>query len=133
MELKGRAYCGLALQIESQRIDAMKRSLYLAVALAIVTVAFWFYLPHADAQPTATPAQPSDAQQAAAEQQARIDQYNQLVRQQEDRARRTESLLERQEKLMDNQEKAFARFEKILDTWEQQQKQYQTYLESLKK
>ncbi len=34
---------------------------------------------------------------------------------------------------MDNQEKAFTRFEKILDTWEQQQKQYQTYLDSLKK
>ncbi|HXS67215.1 MAG TPA: hypothetical protein VN761_00130 [Candidatus Polarisedimenticolia bacterium] len=116
-----------------KRINAMKRSLYFAAALLIVMAAFWFCLPHAIAQSSQTSTRQSDAQQAAAEQQARIDRYNQLVHEQEDRAKRVESLLERQEKLMDNQEKAFARFEKILDTWEQQQKQYQAYLDSLKK
>ena len=37
------------------------------------------------------------------------------------------------EQLMTRQEADFARFEKILDTWEQQQKQYQKYLDSLAK
>ena len=71
----------------------MKRSFYLAAALAVATAAFWFCLPHADAQPAPAPAQQSETQQAAAEQQARIERYNQLVREQEDRAKRTESLL----------------------------------------
>jgi HSP90 family molecular chaperone len=90
-------------------------------------------------EPARTPTQQTDAQRAA-EQQERVDHYNQLVRdqqqllrEQEDRAKRVESLLERQEQLMTKQEAAFTRFEKILDTWEQQQKQYQKYLDSLKK
>ena len=123
----------------SKRTNAMKRFLYPLTGLLIFTAALcWLFLPHADAQstskgPALTPAQQTEAQQAATEQEERIQRYNQLVRAQEDKEKRVESLLERQEKLMDKQEAAFVRFEKILDTWEQQQKQYQTYLDSLKK
>jgi hypothetical protein len=117
----------------------MKRFLYPIAALTIATTAFCFLcLLRIDAQPVPkapalTPAQQTETQQAAAEQQERIQRYNQLVHDKEDQAKRVESLLERQEQLMTKQEAAFGRFEKILDTWEQQQKQYQQYLDSLKK
>ncbi|HWD94120.1 MAG TPA: hypothetical protein VG938_17445 [Verrucomicrobiae bacterium] len=117
----------------------MKRFFYSAAALASVAILFCcLNLPRAGAQPASkepalTPAQQADGQRAAAEQQERIQRYNQLVQEQEDKAKRVESLLVRQEQLMTKQEAAFERFEKILDTWERQQKQYQKYLDSLKK
>jgi hypothetical protein len=129
----------LNFQTETQRTYIMKRFFYSAAALAIVAILFCcLNLPRAAAQstskgPAPASAQQTEAQRAAAEQQERIQRYNQLVQEQEDKAKRVESLLERQEQLMTKQEAAFTRFEKILDTWEQQQKQYQKYLDSLKK
>jgi hypothetical protein len=38
-----------------------------------------------------------------------------------------------QEQMIKRQQDDFAKFEKILDTWESQQKQYQKYLDSLRK
>ncbi|HEX4262758.1 MAG TPA: hypothetical protein VH597_00350 [Verrucomicrobiae bacterium] len=115
----------------------MKHLFYSAAAIALAAILFCcFNLPRAGAQSTSKESVPptqTDAQRAAAEQQERIQRYNQLAGEQEDRARRVESLLVRQEQLMNKQEAAFTRFEKILDTWEQQQKQYQKYLDSLKK
>jgi hypothetical protein len=99
----------------------MKRFLYFTVALAIFAAAFcWICLPRAGAQAPARNSSTTPPQQTA-------------VEQQEIRIQRVEKLLVRQEQLMDKQEAAFVRFQKILDTWEQQQKQYQQYLDSLKK
>lgn len=114
----------------------MKRIFFSIGALASIVILFYCLgSPRAAAQSTPKDASASltEAQRAAAEQQERIQRYNQLIQEQEDKAKRMESLLARQEQLMTKQEAAFNRFEKILDTWEQQQKQYQKYLDSLKK
>jgi septal ring factor EnvC (AmiA/AmiB activator) len=107
----------------------MKRFIYPTLGIAIFAAAICLHAPAQSSKDTNAAA----TQQSVAEQQERIQRYNQLVQGQEDRARRVESLLIRQEQLMDKQEAAFARFEKILATWEQQQKQYQKYLDSLPK
>jgi hypothetical protein len=135
----------LNFQTGPKHIHIMKHLFYSAAAIALAAILFCcFNLPRAGAQSASKesappPAQQTDAQRTA-EQQERIEHYNQLVhdqqqlvRDQEDRAKRVESLLVRQEQLMSKQEAAFTRFEKILDTWDQQQKQYQKYLDSLKK
>ena len=60
-------------------------------------------------------------------------QLQQMLNDQEAILKRSASLLTVQEEFMKRQDIAFKRYEKILETWEQQQQQYQRYLDSLAK
>jgi len=73
-----------------------------------------------------TDAQSKQAEELLAQQEARAKQYTKLLAEQEVRTKRADELLDRQAKDLD-------RYEKILATWENQQRQYQSYLDSLGK
>lgn len=56
-----------------------------------------------------------------------------LLKAQEEQHKKAAEMMAKQEILLKQQEDSMARWAKILTTWERQQEQYQTYLDSLKK
>lgn len=108
----------------------MKRIVFFLTGLTATAAVVWFLSTSRAAAQTDR----GDTNDALYQQQAEnVKRYTERLHTQEQLHQRTEALFEKQEQFMARQEKNLARFEKILDTWESQQKQYQKYLDSLKK
>lgn len=112
----------------------MKRIVCILTGAAVIAAAFWFLsAAYAGAQTATNETSDAQYQHALAEQAERSKHSAELLKSQDALHQRAEVLIGKQEQMMTRQEADFARFEKILDTWEQQQKQYQRYLDSLTK